>query len=108
MDYYFKKKEDINKLSNIFDIQIKKEYRKAFGDKYKCPSYWKKIKFIESIDFTLKDWKQIRNEDYWKTRDYLQSIANKSENEEQKILLNIKVDKFILSKIIEYKKTKIR
>ncbi len=111
MGYLFKKSgnKDFDKLIKIFDKQIKKEYKDANGDKYKCISYWKKHKFTESIDFTLDDWKKIRTEKYWKKINYLQSIVSKTikdKNKQQEKLASIEVDRFILNMILEYKNIK--
>jgi hypothetical protein len=57
-----------------FDWQIKKEYKKAKGDKEKCPSYWKKLIFVASLDLSVSDWSCIRSGDYWEIADKMTDI----------------------------------
>ena len=79
---------EYNKLIKVFDKQIKKEYKAAKGNKYNCRSWWAKMLFIEFNKLHVDDWRIIRSGDYWETRD-------------RKI--GIERDKYILSKIKEYK-----
>jgi hypothetical protein len=67
-------KNKINYLIKSFDGQIKKEYKIANGDRYKCTSYWSKNIFLLSINLTIADWKKIRSDDYWITHDCLDGI----------------------------------
>ena len=53
------------KRLKIFDLQIKKEYEEAEGVKEKCISYWGKILFIKTKDFTIDDWRKIRDDEYY-------------------------------------------
>ena len=57
-----------------FDSQIRKEYRAANGDRERCPSYWQKMLFVESLKLNQYDWKQIRSGDYWYRRDSLRGM----------------------------------
>jgi len=86
--------EDINKR---FYSQIISEYKSMTIGKHralnlnvlqKCPSYIKLCKFEESYFFTINDWDNIRDEEYW---------------EKRRLLKGIQKDRYILKKIIDYK-----
>ena len=83
-------RNDLNIIIKKFDEQIKKEYRNANGDKKKCPSYWGKLIFLETMNFNINDWNKIRVGEYFKTRDSLYGIDR---------------SKFIYEKVMNYKKT---
>jgi len=57
-----------------FDWQIKKECKKPLGIKEDCPSYWKKLIFIASLDLSVSDWSCIRSGDYWEIADKMTDI----------------------------------
>ena len=57
-----------------FDWQIKKECRKFKAIEEDCPSYWKKLIFIASLDLSVSDWSCIRSGDYWEIADKMTSI----------------------------------
>lgn len=57
--------KEVNKILEVFDRQIKAEYKFAEGDKEKCPSYWAKAIFLKTLHFTINDWKKVREGDYY-------------------------------------------
>ena len=57
-----------------FDWQIKKECRKFKVIEEDCPSYWKKLIFIASLDLSVSDWSCIRSGDYWEIADKMTGI----------------------------------
>ncbi len=73
--------EVIRKINNTFDYQIKKNGNLVID----------KLIFNETINFNFQDWKNIRDESYWKERDLLK------ESEQKKLLLQL---------IYKYKKDK--
>ncbi len=74
--------EVIRKINNTFDYQIKKNGNLVID----------KLIFNETINFNFQDWKNIRDETYWKERDLLEK-----EFEQKKLLLQL---------IYKYKKDK--
>jgi len=76
MKYEFKStgNKETDNIIKQFDEQIKKEYKSADGDKKKCPSYWRKLLFLKTLDLNISDWSKIRSGDYWSTRDSLKGI----------------------------------
>ena len=86
--------EDINKK---FYSQIIREYKSMTIGRHKslnlrvlqkCPSYIKQCKFEESFFFTIEDWNNIRDEEYWQQRLLLEGIEK---------------DRYILKRITDYK-----
>ena len=71
-----------------FDKQIKQE-RKIFKNLDKCISYWSKLIYLESANFTLSDWKMVRSGDYYTKRDLLRNNPI-----EQKKLLIDRIKKY--------------
>lgn len=76
-----------NEILKKFDRQIWWQM-KAYKQKEKCPSYWRKMIFIESHDLGIDDWREIRSGNYYDARDSL---------------FDVNRDKFILKRILEYK-----
>jgi len=62
--------------------------KKSYLRENSCPSYWRKMIFIESHDLGIEDWRKIRSGNYY---DKIDSLSNVSR------------DRFILKKILEYK-----
>ena len=60
-----------------FDKQIKLELTFNNNDKYKCPSYWNKLLFLETEDFNIYDWKIIQTDNYLHKKNYYE-IAKKN------------------------------
>ena len=91
MNYNFKlsRNKEIDKLIRKFDKQIKNEYLEYSGDKDKCPSYWHKLLFINTLDFTIDDWKKLRTKEYYYIRDRLEGIEQ---------------NKFILQRVRMYRR----
>lgn len=98
-----KRKNNYNELITLEDVnkrfysQIMREYKSMTIGKHKvlnsrvlqnCPSYIVFCKFEESFYFTTEDWKNIRDEEYWKYRLLLEGIEK---------------DRYILKKITDYK-----
>lgn len=79
-------KEALEYTLKVFDIQLKRESK--FTKEDECVSYWNKLLFMETINLTPFDWKQIRVGDYWEIRNSL---------------FGVKQAKFILSRIKKYK-----
>ena len=74
-----------------FDICIKKEMRdlKTRNPKI-CESYYMKQIFLETIDFNIDDWRELRHGDYYeKKQRYYEKIDKK---------------KFVLQRVLEYKR----
>ena len=62
--------------------------KKSYLRENSCPSYWRKMIFIESHDLGIDDWREIRSGNYYDVRDSL---------------LDVSRDEFILKRILEYK-----
>jgi len=75
-----------------FDSIIKKQYPKAKGIAYNCSAYIDKLLFIQSMELTIDDWREIRGDDYWEKTIDFSSIHHK---------------KSLLNKILIYKKNKL-
>ena len=78
---------DYSQILKEFDRQIWWQ-KKSYGQEEKCPSYWRKMIFIESHDLGIDDWREIRSGNYYDARDSL---------------FDVNRDKFILKRILEYK-----
>lgn len=79
--------EEIRKILNQYDKQIKSEYKYADGDKKNCPSYWEKAIFLKTLHFTIIDWKAVRAGDYYNVIRYKGGIER---------------SKFIYSRVCSY------
>jgi hypothetical protein len=88
MKYNFLKKRDlyVNDIIERFDYQIRKEIKYCVI-KESCKSYWEKKLFIETLNLTIDDWKEIRVGDYFEIKDSLSGIDQ---------------NKFILSRVMKY------
>lgn len=69
-----------NNVIKKFDEQIKSELTYNDNDKYKCPSYWNKLLFIETENFNIFDWKIIQTDEYLNKKRYYE-IAKKNSTE---------------------------
>ena len=89
MKYKFKTtgNKQIDKIILQFDKQIQEEYKLNNGVKERCPSYWYKLIFLETINLDINDWRKIRSGDYWKIHDSVEGIQR---------------SKFILRRIRKY------
>tara|TARA_R100000541_G_scaffold15833_2_gene25255 strand:+ start:402 stop:716 length:315 start_codon:yes stop_codon:yes gene_type:complete len=92
MKYNFLKKRDLNTKEIIerFNYQIEEEIEQEIEQeifKENCKSYWEKKLFIETLNLTIDDWKEIRVGDYFKIKDSLSGIDQ---------------NKFILSRVMNY------
>ncbi len=74
-----------------FDRNIRREMKSLQTFKpYLCESYYMKQIFLETIDFNISDWRELRKDDYYdKKQSYSRTIDKK---------------KFTLKKVLEYKK----
>lgn len=88
MKYNFFKKRDLNTKEIIkrFNYQIEEEIKQEII-KENCKSYWEKLLFIETLNFNLNDWEEIRVGDYFKIKDSLSGIDQ---------------NKFVLSRVMNY------
>jgi hypothetical protein len=88
MKYKFLKKRDLNTAEIIkrFNYQIEEEIKEEII-KENCKSYWEKKLFIETLNFSLNDWEEIRVGDYFEIKDSLSGIDQ---------------NKFILSRVMKY------
>jgi hypothetical protein len=84
-----KTNKEIDRIIKRFDKQIEREYEECDENEKKCPSYWHKLLFINTLDFTINDWNKLRDKDYWETNDNLKGI-------EQSV--------FILKRVRRYRK----
>ena len=84
-----KTNKEIDRIIKRFDKQIVREYEEYGKDDKKCPSYWHKLLFINTLDFTINDWKKLRNNDYWEDNDNLKGIEQSA---------------FILKRVRRYRK----
>ncbi|MEX0598961.1 MAG: hypothetical protein WD512_20925 [Candidatus Paceibacterota bacterium] len=84
-----KYKKIVNRADVIehFNIKIQEESEGYEKPEEYCPSYWQKQLFIESEKLSFEDWRKIRNDEYWETRDKLKGV---------------KRTRFILSSIKKY------
>ena len=80
---------DYSRMLDIFDKQIKIEYRINYGDIQACESYWAKRLFVASKDLSVDDWRELRDEEYWEGHDCRKGILKKM---------------FILDKVNQYNK----
>ena len=117
MKYKFFKKRDLNTaeiikrfnyqieeeiIDSIANTELQKEKKKLDNKlitekefvvfkqeivKENCKSYWEKKLFIETLNLTIDDWKEIRVGDYFKIKDSLSGIDQ---------------NKFILSRVMKY------
>lgn len=76
MKYKFKTtgNKQIDKIILQFDKQIQEEYKQNEGLKERCPSYWHKLIFLETMNLDINDWRKIRSGNYWQIHDSLQGI----------------------------------
>jgi len=81
--------DDINRLILIFDRQIENEYPINNGNKFRCPSYWHKLIFLESLNMSIEHWRVLRDDEYYIIKDTLKGTDKLS---------------FTLEKIQEFKK----
>ena len=95
---------ELDKIIKKFDKQIRNEYKYSKGKKYKCISYWSKNILLESINFTLNDWKQVRTREYWEKRDNLQIILNNLKSNDYQVKeIELKQKELLYNSIIKYK-----
>jgi len=85
-----------------FDKQIKVElvYNK---DLKKCPSYWNKRLFVETINFNSYNWKIIKTDSYLSKKDYYQRIINNSDDFYKQQENLVKQYKFMYDSVINHK-----
>ena len=83
--------EIADKRIREFDYQLKREMRAVrTRDPKKCLSYYLKEIFIETIDFYIDDWREVRKGDYYERKQsYYETIDKK---------------KFVLQRVLEYKR----
>jgi len=84
----------IEKRIKEFDNCLRKEMRDLQTRNYKlCESYYMKQIFLETIDFNIYDWRELRKGDYYETKQMFYKTIDKK--------------KFILKRVLEYKRTLI-
>lgn len=58
---------ELEKIIETFDYQIKRDIKNGLK-KEDSLSYWNKLLFLKTKDYTIREWKEIRDEDYYKQK----------------------------------------
>ena len=66
---------NVSHLNNIFDAQIRKEVEETENDK--PISYYHKMLFNLTLNFTIDDWRNIRDAKYWELKDSIKGETGK-------------------------------
>lgn len=74
------------RIISLFEYQVQREIKK-YKQMDKCPSYWQKLLFVNSLQLSPDDWRKIRTPGYWIKCDSLEGIQK---------------DQFILSQVTNY------
>jgi hypothetical protein len=78
--YYSTGNKEVDRILYQFDRQC---------ERYTADKFKREL-FILTLNFTVKDWREVRKGDYWEKRDALQGVAR---------------DRFKLSRVREYLNT---
>jgi hypothetical protein len=90
-------------IETSFNKQIYKETRYANGfPETETPAYWCKKVFEISRNLSIDDWREIRTESYYQTRDELSIRILNNCDFTNSIHLNIQLYRFIYNSIYTY------
>jgi len=91
------------KVCAAFNRKIEKEmsYGRGFFEE-ETPAYWEKAVFQASQTLTIDDWREIRDESYWETRDKITNLLFENTDFIHSIHLRLQLYKFIYSRIRLY------
>ena len=94
----------MQKIIQQFDRQIKTELKYNSNDKKKCPSYWRKLLFLETKEFNRYNWKIIQTDEYLSKKDYYQRMVNNTDDFFTKNEYLIKKYLFMYESVLDHKK----